>query len=106
MEFYPKDLKIFVGADSVTAQGAGSPFALGRGKKIFTIDQSSTPTATVKVQFSNDPANVVWEDLYTHTTSGSAGTKTFETDLDAAKFRFNVTSYSAGTIKGFAAPVA
>lgn len=93
---YRHDMKTQILLDAVAASGAGNPTALPPGRKIFLIAQSSTPTATVKIQGSVDGST--WDDIYSHATTGTAATKTIEVDDIYPKHRANVSAYTAGTI--------
>jgi hypothetical protein len=106
LSYYPNfEMKPEQVLTGVVAQGASQQKACPPGRKIVYINQTNTPTATVKVQGSVDGTN--WDDLYTHTTAGTAGSKTVELDDLYPKHRVNVSAYTAGTVDAWiAVPVA
>lgn len=79
---------LLIGAAAVGAGRAVAPTMVER-----TFHMILTGTATVHIEVSNDPAQLVWASI------GSATANAVLANFDAYKYvRANVTAYTSGTI--------
>lgn len=79
---------------AVTATGAGTSVRAKFGQKTFQayLSSTTTPSATIAVEGSNN--NIHWVTLGTITLSTSGGTDGFATDAPWSFIRGNVTAIS------------